>query len=165
MAKHDWFDWDEFTEAAARAVWSDAWISEVEELSESGGSEGRKAYREIGPGPGGSWDPLIPMPIPERAQKAAAKFTADVRSKISAAGLKKAYAAMDNDADLMGWYAAMQSMGHGVGWGDYGVHNELPRVSFESWELSDLAADDVKEQVENAGLDYQAIRAHQDSDR
>jgi hypothetical protein len=112
-ARHDWYDWNSFEEAAAQAFWADTYISEAEELSEH-----REAYDALSPGPGGEWLNVLPD-TPKSAEKEGAAFTKKIRAKLTTAELREVDSRMT--VDKAGWYAAMQAMGHGVGWFDYGV--------------------------------------------
>jgi hypothetical protein len=142
MARHDWFDWDDFEEGATLAFWADAYASEVEEMAEQGDSE---AYDALNPGAGGDWMDVLPTP-PKSAKQAGREFTKTFRKAASATQVRQME---DNigDAEKAGHYAAMGAMGHGVGLWDFDVDDDgLP--SWEPWEIRDDAMEIIDAELE-----------------
>lgn len=128
---------DEFQEGAARAFWSDLYITEVENLAD----EDPELYDELSPGPGGAWDDYIPE-IPESAYKDAKRFENEVirANNVSNIDFLIAVAAHADgvdpdqiDVDEFGYYLAMPALGHGVSWLDY--HADF-NLTLPHWEQS-----------------------------
>jgi hypothetical protein len=111
------YDWDSFTKGAATAFWSNDYISEVENL------ESDDARRALSPRPGGAWEDVLPDP-PAAAYAVGKKFTTAAKKKLTDAELNEV-AAKFSPEDA-GYYGAMQSLGHGVGWFDEGVDVDPP---------------------------------------
>lgn len=146
MPRHDWYDWDSFEEAAARSFWADAYVSEVENLAEDGH---RDAYRALSPGAGGEWLTVTP-PTPKSAHKDGRAFTAKIRAALTDEELREVDDKMS--VEKAGWYAAMQAMGHGVGWADYDVEVD-PNIDWtSSWEVRDDALKAIRRELREAGV-------------
>jgi hypothetical protein len=111
------YDWSAFAEGATSAFWGDAYTTEVENL------EYDETRRALSPRSGGRWEDVMPDP-PAAARTLAKKFTKATRDKITDAELNEIAAKFS--AEKAGYYGAMQSLGHGVGWGDEGVRAEPP---------------------------------------
>lgn len=113
---------DAFREGAARAFWSDLYMTAVEELQD----EEPDLYDELSPGPGGDWDSLVPE-IPPEAYRDAEAFEREVKTANNVDAIDKlmreaaradGVTLEDLDADEFGWGLAMPALGHGVSWFD-----------------------------------------------
>lgn len=123
------YDWKAFADGATNAFWYDTYASEVENL------EYDETRRALSPGPGGRWEDVIPDP-PAAARVLGKKFAKEVRDKLTGAELNEVAAKFS--AEKAGYYGAMQSLGHGVGWGDEGVGAEPPKhYGFSDSKLND----------------------------
>lgn len=111
------YDWSAFVEGATSAFWGDAYSTEVENL------EYDETRRALSPRSGGRWEDVMPDP-PPAARALAKKFTKATRDKITDGELNEVAAKFS--AEKAGYYGAMQSLGHGVGWGDEGVRARPP---------------------------------------
>ena len=146
------YDWETFSEGAARAFWADAYIREVEEAGQEDA---------LGPGAGGQWMDVLPQ-TPKVAAQMGKAFTAAFRRALPQVAV--ALQANLPDTRLAGHYAAMEAMGHGVGLADYNVDVQVP--SWESWDLIDVAINAVGQQGSRAGAPpLQSGYAHTSSRR
>jgi hypothetical protein len=145
----DW--WAAFAEGAARAIWSDTYISEVEEFSQSDDTGDHEVYRELSPGSGGSWDSVVPEAVPEAADKQGKKFATRVRKTLKIED--QVEVASKLDAEQAGWYGMMQALGHGVGWFDYDIkiHHNINETANAG--VYNAAYDAVTEALEEAGYE------------
>lgn len=117
-------DWKEFNKGAARALWADAYITEIEGRIEDGEVSYQEARGNIVPGPGGAWEDYIPE-VPRAAMTDAKKFTKKFLTHLNDAALDKLdRIATEIGNDGVGWYAMMDALGHGVGLFDYGFRLE-----------------------------------------
>lgn len=116
-------DDDEFTIAAARALYVDWWCSRMEELGRDKGWSGceltelapetqRWAFQQVRP-----W-----------VQRLAEMFGPDYRDVWRELWDAYEYSDRPSDDENMGWYAAMEAMGHGVGLSDFGIDVRLPSL-------------------------------------
>ena len=112
------YDWTSFAEGATAAFWGDAYASEVENL------EYDETRRALSPRAGGHWEAVMPDP-PAAARTLGKKFAKVTRERITDAELNEVAAKFS--ANKAGYYGAMQSLGHGVGWYDEGVDVEPPK--------------------------------------
>lgn len=112
------YNWSDFTDGAEKAFWADSYISEVENL------ENDETRRALSARPGGRWEDVLPDP-PPAARAVAKRFTKVTQKQITDAELNEVAAKFS--AEDAGYYGAMQSLGHGVGWFDEGVKVEPPK--------------------------------------
>ena len=112
------YDWSAFVDGAAFAFWADAYMSAIDNLEDD------ETRRALSPRPGGRWDDVVGDP-PAAARKMGKQFAKEVRGKITEGELNEVAAKFS--AKDAGYYGAMQSLGHGVGWGDEGVRARPPR--------------------------------------
>jgi hypothetical protein len=145
----DW--WAAFAEGAARAIWSDTYITEVEQLTESDDPGDREAYRELSPGPGGAWESVIPETVPTSAEKQGKEFTTQVRRALKRED--QIEVASKLDADTAGWYGMMQALGHGMGWGDYDINADPDIHAMPDTDVYNDAYQAVTEALEEAGYE------------
>lgn len=147
MARHDWYDWDDFEDGAALAFWADAYASNVEELAQQGDDE---AYDALDPGAGGDWMDVLP-PTPKSAEKAGREFTKAFRKAATAKQVREMEDNIDS-AEKAGHYAAMGAIGHGVGLWDFNVDTDgLP--SWDNWDVYDDAMQIIDEELEEQGIE------------
>ena len=141
---------DEFIEGVATALFADLWMNAVEELAEDYSG----LYRDLYPGPGGAWLDVLPD-LPKSAIANAKEYLKKLQA-VNHATLRQivSWAESDGDIDVndLGFYFAMQSLGHGISWFD--DHAKFD-VELPDWEASPELYSDVwdmiEEEKENAG--------------
>lgn len=115
-------DWGDFIRGASRAIWADAWMSAIEDMIDD--RDARRAG--LIPGGGERWEDYIPD-APRVALRDGVKLARKLKAKT--ADVAKINAGLANgrlpDSETVGWYAAMQYLGHDVGLGDYGIYIKL----------------------------------------
>lgn len=123
----------DLVDSAAQAIWYDAYASLVE--------EDRETEEALAPGPGGNWEDVLP-PVPEAAVAQAEEVISRIRVTPEQAAQMREHV----PHDLIGYYLAMQSLGHGVSVADYrGVdYFRLPHTG-ASAEVHNAAYDAVRE--------------------
>jgi len=109
----------DFIIAAARAFYVDWWCNRMEELGQTDGWSGCE-LTEIAP------------ETQRWAFKTAREFHHDIIKHVDASYLDHWREQWSGDRegtdDMIGWYAAMEAMGHGVGLWEYGIDVDLPHV-------------------------------------
>jgi hypothetical protein len=145
----DW--WAAFAEGAARAIWSDTYITEVEEFGQSDDPVDREVYRALSPGPGGAWESVIPETIPASANKQGKEFATEVRNNLKIED--QVEVASKLEADNAGWYGMMEALGHGVGWADYRIKADHDIHDMADADVYNDAYSAVTEAMEEAGYE------------
>jgi hypothetical protein len=144
------YDWDTFAEHAGKAFWANAYMDEVENLVEGDEYYDRDAYHALAPGPGEDWFDYLP-PTPKSAEVDGIAFTKALRKKITEAQLREVDEKLPS-VEQAGHYAAMQAMGHGVGWFDYSVRAD-PDIDWgPSVDVLNDAYDTVKAALRERGI-------------
>jgi hypothetical protein len=133
-------------------------MDEVENLVEGEEYYDRDAYHALSPGPGGDWYDILPE-TPKSAEKDGIEFTKALRKKITEAHLREVDEKLPS-VEQAGHYAAMQAMGHGVGWYDYDVKARLDIHWEPSVDVSNDAYDAVKAALRDLGIKPKKRKQH-----
>ena len=159
------WDWDSFIYGAAKALWVDTYMTEVDGLLERIQAiewEGEDPYipirQALSPGPGGNWMNFVPDHIPAAVKEDGKILTKLIQIDITSKALATAQAKIP-DAEEAGFYAMMQTLGSGVGWNDYGA--KLPQgIRMEaSTETYNLVQMRIGDKVSDADYDWDLIQA------
>lgn len=131
-------DRSEVVSGAANALWATAWADEMDELGLSSHLSGTE-ITEVMP------------PIPQEAHVLAEKLIERIETTNAISFDTFVLPGFEEgevfDGDNLGWYLAMESMGHGVAWTDnHAEDHGLKTPYFENYELSDVARAQIEKE-------------------
>ena len=144
----------------AEALWATMWADKMDELGVGGHMSGMEITEIM---------PKVPPEAIALGQKIAQQI--EQANSISLDNfIPPGFSSEDwysSDAEKLGWYLAMQSMGHGVSWADDHEDHGLKLPHVENYELDDLAYQAVKaeygSEVQEEELEGERVSDHEGS--